>query len=236
MRYRGLFQRLGVAWFLIGCQMSVAQNAAAGPIPVDESATTWGTISSVGVTGSPVVSFEGDVNESNHGSTIALGWFVVAAPTVGTTTYDGTPFTINFHANTVAGAVPTPDQDGILSGVLEGYVSSRGPSSLTAHFAPGPVYPGGDASLAWTTFRTGEVYTSLLPNVSPNGLKLTVAGRGDGDTFFAVSATIGTSAVVQVPEPGAAAVFLCAIAAFGMRRWVAVKNERLFAGRNATGV
>jgi hypothetical protein len=132
-------------------------RAAAGAIVIDESYSTTGVIGTDGVTGAPAVTFRGVVDGTmTTGTPLSLGAFGVTPPGEGTTTYHQTPFTIDYHATSVAGSTPSPNEVGELHGLLSGTVSASGQSSLVAAFDHVVIQGGTSGAVVPIEFRTGD--------------------------------------------------------------------------------
>lgn len=86
---------------------------------------TTGSIGNQGVSGTPIISFN-PVTDAPLAGTLSLGEFVVTYPNSGTTTYNNTPFSINFALEGY-GSVD-------FTGVLNGSVDIEGKSSVIATF------------------------------------------------------------------------------------------------------
>jgi len=191
--------------------MSMAA-AQASPIQTTVRYNTIGSVDSFGVTGTPVVSFQGTPNGTmTTGSSFSLGHFQISAPPAGTTsTYLNIPFQILFKVESLGGSAPTPNGTPVvLSGFLEGTVSSTdgitaNPSNLKVFFNS-PVYTPEDYPPYPTTivpFPTGG-YTNYLSVTSP------------GDNGQSIQATMVTAQTV--PEPGTFLLFAC-VAGLSLRR------------------
>ena len=115
----------------------VAATALGGPIEPNIGLYTTGTIyNSRNVTGTPVVSFQGNPGaSSSSGEPFSLGEFHVTALPEGVGThYDRTPFALDLHVTQVNGAgVPTVDYRGWLAGELDGTVRGSDYSEFDAH-------------------------------------------------------------------------------------------------------
>jgi hypothetical protein len=148
---------------------AATDRASADPITLNETYSTTGTIYTPGVTGTPVVSFQGVENGSmTTGSPFNLGQFVVQMPSSGSaTTYVNTPFTVSLDVKSVNGA-PSPQDAGFkMSGNLSGTVSGSGQSTLTAtFFPPYALFPEREFNppfAGWPSFQTGQWMNHIIP-------------------------------------------------------------------------
>src|SRR5262249_28378702 len=147
----------------------------ASPIQAPVMFNTTGSVDGFGVTGTPVVSFQGVSNAiMTTGSSFNLGQFQIAAPPAGTTsTYLNIPFQIRFKDEALNGAAPTPNQTPVvLTGSIDGSVSSTDGITASSNlkvFFNSPVYtPEGYPPYPTTIvpFQTGG-YTNYLNVTSP---------------------------------------------------------------------
>ena len=172
----------------------------AAPIQSQIYFNTVGSIDDFGVSGTPVVSFQGAMGSIASGSPFSIGSFTVSAPPSGTTTtYTNIPFQILFKTEAVNGAAISPnDTPVVLTGMLNGTVSagtsgSSPQSTLTATFdaptfSPGsmPPYP-----VNVMPFQTGNLMNFLSVTNSSS-------------LSQPVEANLITS---PVPEPSSIAIF-----------------------------
>ncbi|WZO98325.1 PEP-CTERM sorting domain-containing protein [Isosphaeraceae bacterium EP7] len=167
---------------------------------------TSGTIDSAGVTGTPVISFNSVAAGSfTAPSSFSLGEFLVsgALPDDQVTTYTNTKFSITLGISKVNGSVPLPNETPFtLTGVLNGSITGTSQSDVVATFDPVPV----------GTFRTGDFLNTL--KVLDSNISLVPSTTNGGRTT--AQAQITTTAAV--PEPTSVAIFLSALAGFGMLR------------------
>jgi hypothetical protein len=206
------------AWSIavLGLIASSAAATQASPIQTPVKFNTTGSVDSFGVTGAPVVTFQGVANGSmTTGSTFSLGQFQIAAPPAGTTsTYLNIPFQILFKVESMGGEAPSPNQTPVvLTGFLEGTVSSKdgltpSASNLKVFFNT-PVY-------------TPENYppypTTILP-FQTGGYNNYLNVTGSGDNGQPIQVVMITA---PVPEPGSLAVFAGLV---GLSAWRAGRRR-----------
>jgi hypothetical protein len=206
-----------LAWLSIAAlglwSLSMAQ-ARASQIQTSVTYNTIGSVDGFGVTGTPVVSYQGVSNGSmTTGSAFNLGSFQISAPPAGTiSTYLNIPFQILYKVESVGGAAPSPnDTPVVLTGFLEGKVSST--DGVTASpdlkvFFNSPVYTPDNYPPYPTTilpFQIGGL-TGYLNVTSPGG---------NGQPIQA-----NMIAAQSVPEPDTLGLFAClaALLAWKARR------------------
>lgn len=183
-------------------------SARATPIQTNVTFNTIGSVDSYGVTGTPVVSFQGTPHGTmTTGSAFSLGQFQISAPPAGTTTtYLNIPFQVLFKVESVGNQVPVPNETPVvLSGFLEGTVSSADGSTANASslkaFFNSPVYTPENYPPYPTTilpFQTGG-YTNYL----------SITSTGDGGQPIQAAMI----AEQTVPEPATLTLFT-GVAAF----------------------
>jgi len=191
----------GLCIAALGLLLIGPQIAHADPIQSQIYFSTIGSVDSFGVSGTPVVSYQGTSGTITSGSPFSLGNFVITAPPAGTTTtYTNIPFQVLFKTEAVNGTIPTPNETPvILTGWLNGTVSegaagSSPHSNLTATFTT-PVF-------------TPETLPPYPVNVIPfntgnliNYLSIT----NPGNNGQSVQANLITAS--NVPEPSSIAIF-----------------------------
>jgi hypothetical protein len=200
------------AWTIVALGLIASGEVATQASPIQFNTT--GSVDSFGVTGTPVVTFQGVANGSmTAGSTFSLGQFQIAAPPAGTTsTYLNIPFQILFKVESIGGEAPSPNQTPVvLTGFLEGSVSSKDGLTNSASnlkvFFNSPVY-------------TPENYppypTTILP-FQTGGYNNYLNVTGSGDNGQPIQAVMISA---PVPEPGSLAVFagLVGLSAWRVRR------------------
>ncbi|HEV3165772.1 MAG TPA: PEP-CTERM sorting domain-containing protein [Isosphaeraceae bacterium] len=190
---------------------TAAWEARADVIVPDLSYSTSGAVSSAGVTGAGVVSFNGVAQNTLHvPSTFNVGSFQVAAlPDGNSTTYTDTPITISFLTDK---NVPLT-----IHGVLNGKVTGSN-SDLRATFqtieAGGPVFQTGPATASSPSGLNLDGMTQTLTvSLLSSTLKLASAGVEGRQTVLAAQ----IQAVGTVPEPATAVLFLVALAGLALR-------------------
>src|SRR3954470_21280190 len=130
----------------LGLLVMTMASAQASPIQTTVMFNTIGSVDSFGVTGTPVVSFQGvSSGTMTTGSLFSLGQFHLSAPPAGTTsTYLNIPFQILYKVESLGGSAPSPNETPVvLTGFLEGRVSSTDgvtSSSDLKVFFNSPVY------------------------------------------------------------------------------------------------
>src|SRR3954470_16358952 len=90
----------------LGLLVMTMASAQASPIQTTITYNTIGSVDSFGVTGTPVVSFQGTPNGTMAtGSAFSLGHFQISAPPAGTTsTYLNIPYQILFKVESLGGS------------------------------------------------------------------------------------------------------------------------------------
>lgn len=197
---------LGLVAATAGGAQAAAISAAASPLLAYD--TVGSSISTTGVTGTPVVNFIPATGAVMAPSNLSFGKFEVVAPVSGSTTYANTPFAIQLTADAVNGTTPVvPNQTPLtITGLLNGTVSGASQSSVVATFDP----------LVNSSFQTGLYVNTLgLPN-SP--LNLVPSTSNNGDTTLQASLTSAVSPAPPVPEPSTLALFAATIIGLGFRR------------------
>jgi hypothetical protein len=201
---------------IVGTQVSEAEATAAlqsGAATSVMEYTTAGTIGQTGITGPNGISFNAVAGGSLLApSAFSLGEFLVSALPAGvSTSYENTPFEINYIAQKVNGE--TPGENGTptkITGVLNGTITGPNQSSVVAKFDP----------IEESEFRTGD----FLNKISVNGMVLLVPSSNNGGRTTAQATLTATySPVPPVPEPATITVFLAAIAGLGLRRRMRAK-------------
>lgn len=191
-------------------------EAKADAIRTEVVFSTSGSIATTGVSGTPLVSFQGASGTLTTGTPFDLGRFVIAAPSAGaSTTYTNTPFSVRFMEQSVGGATPYPNQTPVvLDGWLNGTITAGATPHLLANFnvrifnlEDGPSFP-----TVIEPFRTGS---------SINYLNLTNWGQ-DGQMIRGE-----LNAVQIVPEPASVALFAGIVGVF-IRRWHRDVHSRAF--------
>lgn len=175
--------------------------------------TTAGTIGLSGITGPNAIGFNSVAGGSFLApSAFSLGEFLVSALPAGvSTTYDNTPFEINYIAQKVNGETPVDNGTPIkVTGVLNGTMTGPNQSSVVATFDP----------IEESEFRTGD----FLNKISVNGMILLVPSSNNGGrTTAQATLSASYSPVPPVPEPATITVFLAAIVGLGLRRRMQAK-------------
>lgn len=206
----GLIRIVATAVCGLGLAASGLQAAPTTPATLLGYKAT-GTIGSTGVTGSNVISYNSVASGAfTTPSSFSLGEFVVAPLADGqTTTYNDTPFIINYQTDKVNGSEPMGlVQPIILTGRLNGTVSGPSQSDLVATFdnLPSPTISFLlDPSTKMTNTLDIIGGTQALVPSTTNGGRTTVQGRI-------------TSSIQPVPEPATIAIFATAIVGVALRR------------------
>jgi hypothetical protein len=222
---------LGAAAIAIALTLSLgsASGAQAAALSTDSltssmSYTTLGNIGTQGVTGVPIISFNGvDNNQFTAPSSFSLGSFHVGGLLPGqSTTYNNTPFQITFETNTVNGSTPVPNQTPIvINGVLNGTISGSSQSSVVATFD----------TTSLPQFQTG-LYQNTL-NIFDNPVSLVPMTTNGGLTTAEAQILVQSVNPPPAPEPATAAIFVMAIAGYGLRRWFRSPLKCVKAGAHA---
>ncbi len=166
---------------------------------------------SVGIVGSPVISFQGvDNGTLMTGQPFNLGQFVVSSMPAGTsTTYNHTPFQIALTEQTINGAAPSPNGTPVvLDGWLSGTVSAHSPLELQIGIN------------VWNTPVQGTPFPMTIPAFQAGNYLnyLLVSSLDSTDNMLQAQLNL----VQSVPEPGAILVFGAvgvALLHFGRRRF-----------------
>jgi hypothetical protein len=208
--------RLAIArtGFLVASMLmaGLAQPAEPSAIASSIDFQTTGTVGSTGVTGAPVLRFEGRDDSLTTGSTFDLGRFVVSpSPDGRSTTYKDTPFDVTFAARAVDG-ISTPDAAKVsLHGWLEGTITGNDASKLRAIMSVDSHLDLGAPPSFAGPFRAGNLLNYLSPVPSPAGGPLPSASGNS----VALQSVVHSTEVV--PEPGTLALFACLAAASACR-------------------
>jgi len=210
----------GLCIAALGLLLTGPQRVHADPIQSQVYFSTIGSVDSFGVSGTPVVSYQGTSGTITSGSPFSLGNFVITAPPAGTTTtYTNIPFQVLFKTEAVNGTIPTPNETPvILTGWLNGTVSAGAAgtspqSNLTATFSSPQFTPESMPSYPVNVmpFQTG-ILTNYLSITNP------------GNNGQSVQANLITAQ--NVPELSSIAIF-ASIAGLGLwqRRRTASSNR-----------
>lgn len=190
----------------------LASATVAQAVPVVNYSTS-GTIDSVGITGTPVISFNSVLNSSfGAPSSFSLGDYQVAAlPDGQTTTYNDTAFHITYLVNSLGdGTKPDPNETPLrVSGVLNGSITGGNQSHVIATFDP----------ITNANFVTGP-YSNVL-SITDNPLTLVPSTTNSGRTSaqaFIESTPLQTEppSPSNIPEPTSIAFFLTTLAGLGV--------------------
>lgn len=191
--------------------LGVASTAQASPIVNQVTYSTSATIETQGVTGTPVVSFQGVTNGTlTTGQPFDLGKFVIGDPQPGTVTnYSYTPYELTLKITSVNGA-PVSSSEGTISipGSLYGSIVSGGGSWLVPFLGgytlpvegQGPPLPF--QGVIAPPFSTGNLinYLSLGPT-APDPTQRVESLQGI------------LNQTNPVPEPGTVTFFVVSVAA-----------------------
>ena len=168
--------------------------------------STSGSVGLSGISGPSAISFNSVGSGSfTAPSSFSLGEFLVGALPAGvSTTYTDTPFQISYIAQKVNGETPTINESPItINGVLNGTITGPSQSSVVATFNPIPN----------PTFQTGDFLNIL--SILGSSVSL-VPSTTNGGRTTAQGQIVAQAA--PVPEPTSVAVFLTALAGFGLTR------------------
>lgn len=186
--------------------LGTSARLSASPIETPISYSTSGSVDSFGVSGQPIVIFQGiQYGSLTTGSSFSLGQFSIAAtPGGGSATYTDIPFQIALRVQSVAGAAPSPNDTPVqLTGTLSAVLTDGQITSLTTRFSLSTAFGGAQPSYPSSImpFRIGD-YMGYL----------NVTSTGDGGA--PIQAMLN---VAQVPEPSSMIVFAAALGLFAVR-------------------
>jgi len=210
----------GLCIAALGLLLASPPMVQAGLIQSQIYFSSIGSVDSFNVSGTPVVSFQGDSGTITSGSPFSLGNFVISSPPAGsTTTYANIPFQILFKTEAINGTAPSPNETPVvLTGRLNGTVSAGAAglspqSNLTATFSSPQFTPESMPSYPVNVmpFQTGTL-TNYLSITNP------------GNNGQSVQANLITAQ--NVPELSSIAIF-ASIAGLGLwqRRRTASSNR-----------
>ena len=199
--------RLAVLALVIGLApaSALADPISQTPTSLNEFSTS-GTVGLTGISGPNVISFNSVADGTfTAPSSFSLGEFLVGALPPGvSTTYTNTPFQLSYSALKINGETPTSnDTPVIMTGVLNGTVNGPSQSSVIATFDP----------ITNPSFRTGD-YLNVL--TIPGSTISLVPSTTNGGRTTAQGQLVANAS--PIPEPASVAVFLTAIAGFGLHR------------------
>jgi len=196
-----------VAWSVPGARGAALQTES---IEAPFQYSTIGNVDSTGVSGTPIIDFRGvDHQMFTAPSLFSLGTFRVSAlPQGAVTAYNNTPFSITMTANAVDGKTPDPNGTPVvLTGWLNGLIKGDSQSSVVATF---------DIS-SLKDFQTGPYQDT--PNILDTSLSLVPSRTNDGQTTAQAQLIVKlVPSPPPVPEPTSVAIFLTAVAGYGLRR------------------
>jgi hypothetical protein len=200
--------------------LSQAPPAESAGITSEIDYSTSATYGANGITGQPVVSFQGVSDGSlTTGSPFDLGRFVVAAPTSGQTTYDGTLITVLFMAKSVDGQPLASPATEFFSLLLTGTVQANGQSDLryeVSNYIDEPLpYNAWDHGI-----QIGSL-TAFIAGVTGFSGSIDVPPGGGSTGLQAVLHADGT-----VPEPSTWVIFASVGCLFALRRGFAIGKGR----------
>ncbi len=189
-------------FFTLATSGMVCATARAGAIVYNTS----GLIGSSGVTGANTISFVPvSANSFTAPSTLSLGTFVVTPLSDGqTTTYNHTPFSVNFRVTSVNGISLVDGSASLtVTGFLNGILSGSNRSTVVAVFDPiaNPNIKIGP--LDFVNLSLPSPQRTLVPSTSSGG-------QSTAEAFVRV--------FQETPEPTAIAMFVVAGAALGLVR------------------
>lgn len=209
----------GLRWAIATLGLCALMSRGAAADAIDTTATpstpslqtdmlysTSGSIGTTGITGPNVISFIPEAAGAfTSPSAFSLGTFVVGyLPPGVSTTYDHTPFTLNYTTMKVNGTEPTNNGTPItITGFLNGTIVGPTQSSVVATFSPisNPSFVTGDFL---NNLSVLDAQVSLVPSTT-NGGRTTAQGH------LRVSAA-------PVPEPATIAVFATTLVGLTLRR------------------
>ncbi len=196
-RMRPIFAAIAAA---LALHMGLDANARGNPISNQITFSTTGTVGTQGITGTPVVSFQGVSGGTlTTGSPFDLGQFAIAnLPAGASTTYDHTPFELTFKVLSVNGVAVSPNETpitipGWLYGSLDSGASIRLVAGAGDFIMPVDGLPFGTIV---PPFVTGS-YTNYLLQIS-------------GDATLPIQAELNQT--YSIPEPSTVAFFASSIA------------------------
>jgi PEP-CTERM motif len=200
----------------------LAPRVEASPISYETHGYIWpwkyGDGASPGFSGPNVISFQGLRGGTiSAGEAFPLGQFIMSLPPEGqSTTYDNASFSIVL--DTSPGNQPPPAPTGytpyssvVMSGVLDGTITSSGESNVVAHILT--IEPNTPLSTMLGSFHPFfDLPFPLSALVVDQTLTLVAPGEaGSATTLFAT--------VRAVPEPSTSAMFLLGTFALGIGGW-----------------
>ena len=189
-------------------------SVASGIIANIEYSTT-GTIGTEGMTGSPVISFQGvdDGALTTGGTPFKLGDFFVSQPEGGsTTTYDFTPFNMTLTVKAINGvALDSPKSVPILIELI-GRVTGNGNTSVAYSPDRFPYIP-----------EAPPLFPTYIPPFKTNGLtnyfRVDDEYGANNQLKFGLTTLTGViNSAEVVPEPSSTAFYICIVGTFVARR------------------
>ena len=209
----------GLRWAIatLGLCAMMSSAASAGVIDLNSTTTppslqtdmlyaTSGSIGTTGITGPNVISFIPEAAGAfTSPSAFSLGTFVVGyLPPGVSTTYDHTPFTLNYTTMKVNGTEPSKNGTPItITGFLNGTIYGPSQSSVVATFSP-ISNPSFITDNYLNNLSVLDPQVSLVPSTT-NGGRTTAQGH------LRVNAA-------PVPEPATIAVFATTLVGLALRR------------------
>lgn len=171
----------------------------AAPIQSEVYFNTVGSIDDFGVTGTPVVSFQGASGTIATGSAFSIGTFTVSAPPSGTSTYTNIPFQILFKTEAVNGSTVSPNETpvvltGMLNGTVTAGASGSSPVSTLMATFNAPIFASGS---------TPPFPVNVMPFQTGNLMNF-LSVTNSSSLSQPVEANLITS---PVPEPSSIAIF-----------------------------